>query len=1129
MENHYSDKHSDENTAEEEPAVEFSFILSNLPTRERNALDTLAITTVDAFREYDFTSLFSVRGYGELTVTRLQALQKRIRTSGRCDEQEERLSLQSPISHFKLSTKERNILQLLNVMSVGDFLRLDLSVCTIPKGYGSITLRLLAESKKRLLRELSVELPDVSSLKRSAFSLALSPREKGVLIKLGISTWWDFACCDLHQIDDIPNFGSGTLQSLFVKQMEAREKIICEKIDSTSEFSCDDVFSVFLLELSPTIKEALWHIGVTRISELFHANLAILKYAPSSVRGAYEELSQIQKDFSPEPLSESPLNDYLASTPAEQSGVSGVSLDFLRQNSVNSLQDFIFFTVPKESFTLVQLQFEWRSRYAPIDFLRYIPAYFGIAFRLQKNRCQSSNVRSYSLSSETVKDFISTTFEDLVQFTGGDLSIVREIQTAQYELVAYCRDFQKCIDVASITDERSQGWEQDISGESLMSLPFFDGKPNRGATKHLHESFLPSIRLDKIVRGSMLEPLKRIGISTLGELLFVPKSHLLLVKQCTNGKISGVRTRIRKLLFPPSPPPLDKSTPGTFLTSLLQSYVHSDRAIDILLQRINGKTLENIAEMYGLTRERIRQLEKKCKNPSALVVAWGSFAEVRKILEFSMVKLCGFAHAKQIALQLAKDNAWSEQSCSQLFVEFLLDRITDAFVNHGNGYYSTVTYPCEKCGMLTAHISSIVEHANDRLVNRNHLLSSLLKSCCSECLELPQRITESFIDWKCLSDSRCRRILGEEEIYSSSKRSIQKMVYHILKKSDRPLDTEDILAVVKHYTESEDFSERQVRNAASTLSSSSKDVFLWDRGGIFVHRKYIPVNKPLFALIEERLKQMIRKAKTPYIALYSLFSEYKSECESEEIPSAHALHACLKARDIPGIAFMRSPCVSVTDEKHERKNIEMLENWVAQQQDIVTNKSLKRYAHDIGIDSHRFASAYANMKSLVRYGAGLNVHVDSLGWNHVKQGILFTSASAWWERCITQGSLFARTDELLAECEDALPDIANDIYWTSDLLFSLLSRSESIVTFGNTYLAYGLKNNESTAQSLGDIVVEVLKKSFGGGANLSEVSSYLRDNLRVLRLRLTPNMVQNYQGLVVTEHEIYLSGGNNAS
>ncbi|MCL2119819.1 MAG: hypothetical protein FWH27_15490 [Planctomycetaceae bacterium] len=142
---------------------------------------------------------------------------------------------------------------------------------------------------------------------------------------------------------------------------------------------------------------------------------------------------------------------------------------------------------------------------------------------------------------------------------------------------------------------------------------------------------------------------------------------------------------------------------------------------------------------------------------------------------------------------------------------------------------------------------------------------------------------------------------------------------------------------------------------------------------------------------------------------------------------------------------------------------------------------------------------------------------------------LLDLALNYWNDCISQNSLFARTDDLFQEREDDLPELANDIPWTSGLIFSLLSRSDRIVTYGNTHLAYGFNRDDSFPQSLGDIIAQILRDKFGGRARLNDCSDYLRDELRVIRRKLTSKMISNHPELVVTSHEIHLAGDKNAS
>ena len=349
-----------------------------------------------------------------------------------------------------------------------------------------------------------------------------------------------------------------------------------------------------------------------------------------------------------------------------------------------------------------------------------------------------------------------------------------------------------------------------------------------------------------------------------------------------------------------------------------------------------------------------------------------------------------------------------------------------------------------------------------------------------------------------------------------------KTVYGVLKSSNAPLNPKEILTIIQRRMEGNDFTEKQIKNATCGLSGRKTDIFLWDHGKVYIHRNNIPTNLSLLTQIEKRLKEMIKKAKTPYIMLYTLYNEFASECKAEGIPSAYALHACLKARNIPGIVFMHSPHVSTSSKKHKRQTVELLAKWIAKQKNTVAYLSLKRHAHEIGLGRQQFLNNLTVMKSVIRYGSGHWVHLDSLDWNQQKQEILLDIAKNYWEHCIENNSLFARTDELLSLHENKLPELANNIAWTPELIFSLLSPSDSIVTFGNTHLAYGFNTVDSSPKSLGDIVIQILRERFDGQAGQKEISSHFRE-LKVIRSNLLPKMLDDHPGITITNGEIYLS------
>ena len=183
------------------------------------------------------------------------------------------------------------------------------------------------------------------------------------------------------------------------------------------------------------------------------------------------------------------------------------------------------------------------------------------------------------------------------------------------------------------------------------------------------------------------------------------------------------------------------------------------------------KSSTNVGKIYNLSRERIRQIVESCKRPAGLMLARRSIAIVAQMLEITMIKLGGFAHIRQIAKQFAEDNAWNAQDCTQTFVEFLFEIVSNKFENHGHGYYSTLSFPCLSCHRLNVTASGMVLDTNDKSATRQNFFSILKSTCCSDCIMLPRQVPNSFLDWYMLRDHP-EIVVTNDEIYLSDGKKV---------------------------------------------------------------------------------------------------------------------------------------------------------------------------------------------------------------------------------------------------------------------------------------------------------------------------------------------------------------------
>ena len=363
----------------------------------------------------------------------------------------------------------------------------------------------------------------------------------------------------------------------------------------------------------------------------------------------------------------------------------------------------------------------------------------------------------------------------------------------------------------------------------------------------------------------------------------------------------------------------------------------------------------------------------------------------------------------------------------------------------------------------------------------------------------------------------------------SDQKMLRNAVRSLLSDASGAMDVSSIIQSLNDLYQNQQFSAQQVLTMIRSLVKQSDDIFLWDRGKVYIHRTNMNYQAPFLEILEDNVIQALQSNAGNSLALYGIYEKYHDACSSAGIPSAVALHSCLKVRSHPSISFVNSPRVCQPGNERGRDYIVVLEKWATNQQKIFSKEAMFHFVHRMGITKKRFPLLFGCLKSVIRYDNKLFVHLDSLNWTSNRQSDLETVALTYWKECRTRGALFARTDQLLEERASNMPELPSFVEWNSTLVCSLLSRSENIEIYGNTHLCYGFKS-EPSFLPWGGVVEQVLRTQYGGGARLREFSDYLRDELRLIRKCLTLTMRVQCPNIHFTKYEISLiAGGHDAS
>ncbi len=177
--------------------------------------------------------------------------------------------------------------------------------------------------------------------------------------------------------------------------------------------------------------------------------------------------------------------------------------------------------------------------------------------------------------------------------------------------------------------------------DSWLALPFFSGVRGHGITApDLHQSYLPNtaveyLRLPK--RASRV--IRNAGIECLGQLLLTSWKDLL--PRRSFGRLSLGKSQklvaefLRDSLDISIPPTVDYSSPNAFLASLVSPVLRRERERSVFLLRVGWggepRTLEDLGQEYGLTRERIRQIEREAQKK---LTSWHARSALSPLREF---------------------------------------------------------------------------------------------------------------------------------------------------------------------------------------------------------------------------------------------------------------------------------------------------------------------------------------------------------------------------------------------------------------------------------------------------------------------------------------------------------------
>lgn len=832
---------------------------------------------------------------------------------------------------ISFNPREKRALRSMKIQNIRAFVECDLSGVLNLFYVGKTTYLSLIKKQKDLIDliknktdhvaiNLDMDIPD---LDEPLVDMGLNPREIDALKKINVSSVEDFINCNPERLGTFPGIGKHKLYKL--KRIQEEKKRTTFGVTTNDPASLSNTLDDYISIFDWTTREfnALRDANIHTVREFLQYEIRLFKtqnkVGKKTFLGLFEKQKNLFEQYGPLLMKEwneleQPLMMY--------SDLSNEEQNFLTAFGMSSMQEFLF-----TDLRMLLINDRFCSIAKPL---------------IEKQR----DLRKKLLVSS--------------ERSGSDphsSPLVRPVENPLYLL-----------------------WEKEASEQSVRSLPFFSNHFNKGFTiDRFHSSFCAKTLLSSLVFAKRIQSFfQKAQLNTMGELLLTPKSFMEKYSFCTPEIYSTVRTVLEEFLldnkhkrFEPDLTSSDDfaSSLIDFLTHTLkkndrwtQLHIDKSRRCQILVERAKGKTLDEVGKMFSITRERIRQIEHSI---------WRQIGTAKSRLEpiethiiDLLNELGGFTRISLLYQAFAKRHQWTFLN-AKYFLENLIEILPDRFRIIAHDYVCFTNYRCDQC---SAFLNAMEKHSND-LAQRGDILSIekltlqmqkiLPEIChCKKCSARKKAFTPSLFSWLYELHPSFKDFRKNKVIRLNPKLGLYESILMALKGAERPLTKKEILLEVQKLNPRLKITEKQIKTTAGNSLQHTKEILLWNRGGMnsesmYVYKDFVRTEAPVLRIIETELLDRVRKTRVPQMRLNRIFLIHHDECIDQGIPNVYALFACLKCRANPQLTFQRSPYIGFTGTNQKISNAQILEDYVRKNGGFVSSDSLKTFGRSLGLrDEH---------------------------------------------------------------------------------------------------------------------------------------------------------------------------------
>ena len=499
---------------------------------------------------------------------------------------------------------------------------------------------------------------------------------------------------------------------------------------------------------------------------------------------------------------------------------------------------------------------------------------------------------------------------------------------------------------------------------------------------------------------------------------------------------------------------LDFSSSDRFYTTLLDqvfselrkrrgvrlSRMDDERQQQIITLHASGKTLDEIGKMFSVTRERIRQIERKVWAQIALFKP--QLRGLESILIGILRKNGSFDRLSRLKERLRERFGWTVKE-----IDYLLDHylgvLTDRFEIILEDYIALSDYRCWRCDHFLQQVSSVVadiekDNGSVTIGEFSKKVLAVLDASpeCAQCKTKRFGLSQELFLWLFKNDPALLKSQEKMTVRRTSQfPGLNRSVLLVLKIARMPLSKKEILSELKKMFPKRRFTLKQIQSTTSNSPQCFDEIFLWGRGGIhsetlYIHKDYIKTDLPVLDEIEKSLLAELGRGKVPQIRLNRVFNDYSEQCVKAGIPNVYALFSSLKVRAHEGLCFLRSPYIGFAGSRQKISNAKILEDFVRESDHPVTRQEMRKFGRSLGLQDEHISNTIV-LTELLATQNGYVIRPD-----FPADGPLFTELLAQMEKGLAKKSSLVIGDFFRAEyglCQKL--DILD-----AKMLYSLLRR-----------------------------------------------------------------------------------------